>query len=202
MCLFATPGSITHQEFSRQEYWSRLPFPSPGDLPGLRIEPTSPTSPALQADSLPTEPSGKPRIRRIQRPAQTRKAWLLLPQLCLPARSWFMPMLGSREAPHLREWVCPPGLRPADPTGGPVQRRRVHPRAPWHRWPCAAGHWSGRAGCWGLGLRPPQMYPGVTRSRACVWGQADLPGVGTQISAQGQHGDPRGPGQPSAQKVA
>ena len=44
-------------EFSRQEYWSGLPFPSLGDLPDLGIEPRSP---ALQADSLPSEPSGKP----------------------------------------------------------------------------------------------------------------------------------------------
>ena len=44
-------------EFSRQEYWSGLPFPSPGDLPDPGIEPRSP---ALQADSLPSEPPGKP----------------------------------------------------------------------------------------------------------------------------------------------
>ena len=44
-------------EFSRQEYWSGLPFLSPGDLPDPGIEPGSP---ALQADSLPSEPSGKP----------------------------------------------------------------------------------------------------------------------------------------------
>ena len=44
-------------EFSRQEYWSGWPFPSPGDLLDPRIEPGSP---ALQADSLLTEPSGKP----------------------------------------------------------------------------------------------------------------------------------------------
>ena len=43
--------------FSRQEYWSGLPFPSPGDLPDPGIKPRSP---ALQADSLPSEPSGKP----------------------------------------------------------------------------------------------------------------------------------------------
>ena len=42
--------------FSRQEYWSGLPFPSPGHLPDPGIEPTSP---ALQADSLLSEPSGK-----------------------------------------------------------------------------------------------------------------------------------------------
>ena len=44
-------------EFSRQEYWSGLPFPSPGDLPNPGIEPGSP---ALQADALPSEPPGKP----------------------------------------------------------------------------------------------------------------------------------------------
>ena len=42
--------------FSRQEYWSGLPFPSPGDLPDPGIEPRSP---ALQADALPSEPPGK-----------------------------------------------------------------------------------------------------------------------------------------------
>ena len=40
-------------EFSRQEYWSGLSFPSPGDLPDPGIEPGSPASPALQVDSLP-----------------------------------------------------------------------------------------------------------------------------------------------------
>ena len=43
-------------EFSRSEYWSGLPFPSPGDLPNPGIEPRSPV---LQTDSLPAEPSGK-----------------------------------------------------------------------------------------------------------------------------------------------
>ena len=57
-----TPGTVAHQgplsmEFSRQEYWSGLPFPSPGDFPDPGIEPKFP---ALQADSLPTEPPGKP----------------------------------------------------------------------------------------------------------------------------------------------
>ena len=44
-------------EFSRQEYWSGLPFPSPGDLPDPGIKPRCS---ALQADSLPSEPPGKP----------------------------------------------------------------------------------------------------------------------------------------------
>ena len=53
---------IAHQaplsmKFSRQEYWSELPFPSPGDLPDPGIQPMSP---ALQADSLLSEPPGKP----------------------------------------------------------------------------------------------------------------------------------------------
>ena len=43
-------------EFSRQEYWSGLPFPSPGDLPDPGVQPGSPASPA---DSLPAEPPGK-----------------------------------------------------------------------------------------------------------------------------------------------
>ena len=56
--LFVTPWTVAHQapqsmEFSRQEYWSGLPFPSPGDLPDPGIKPGSP---ALQADALPSEP--------------------------------------------------------------------------------------------------------------------------------------------------
>ena len=59
--LFATPWTIAYQApqsmgFSRQELWSGLPFPSPGYLPDLGIEPASP---ALQADALPSEPPGK-----------------------------------------------------------------------------------------------------------------------------------------------
>ena len=56
--LFATPWTVAYQAppsmgFSRQEYWSGLPFPSPGDLPDLGIQPGSP---ALQADALTSEP--------------------------------------------------------------------------------------------------------------------------------------------------
>ena len=51
----SSPGSCGHGIL--QEYWSGLPFPSPGDLPHLGIEPGSCT---LQADSLPSEPPGKP----------------------------------------------------------------------------------------------------------------------------------------------
>ena len=62
--LFVTPWTVAYQasqsmECSRQEYWSGLPFPSPGDLPnpGIELE-----SLALQADALPSEPPGKPHI--------------------------------------------------------------------------------------------------------------------------------------------
>ena len=56
--LFTTPWTAAHQAplsmvFSRQEYWGGLPFPPPGHLPNLRIEPMSFVSPALQVDSLP-----------------------------------------------------------------------------------------------------------------------------------------------------
>ena len=54
------PGRLQSMGFSRQEYWSGLPFPSPGDLPDPGIEPRSP---ALQADSLPAELPGKPRAK-------------------------------------------------------------------------------------------------------------------------------------------
>ena len=59
---FAKPWTVAHlaplsMEFSRQEYWSGWPFSSPGDLPHPGIEPGSPT---LQADSLLSEPTGKP----------------------------------------------------------------------------------------------------------------------------------------------
>ena len=59
--LFATPWTVAYQAppsmgFSRQEYWSGVPFPSPGDLHDPGIEPGSPT---LQADALTSEPPGK-----------------------------------------------------------------------------------------------------------------------------------------------
>ena len=55
------PGSLS-MGFSRQVYWSGLPFPSPGDLPHPRIKPASPVSPALQVDSLPLSHQGSPEV--------------------------------------------------------------------------------------------------------------------------------------------
>ena len=64
--LVVIPWTVAYQAslsmgFSRQEYWSGVPFPSPGDLPNSGIEPRSP---ALKADTLPSEPPGNPWGRR------------------------------------------------------------------------------------------------------------------------------------------
>ena len=108
--LFATLWTVAHQAplsmgFSRQEYWSGLPCPPPGDLPNLGIEPSSltspelarilewepfpspgdlpnrgikPRSPTLQADFLPAEPQGKSK--------NTRMGSLSLLQLIFPTQ--------------------------------------------------------------------------------------------------------------------
>ena len=77
--LFVTPWTVAHQappsmEFSRQEYWSGLPFPSPGDLPDPGIEPRSPAS---QANTLTSEPVLKPHVISSDRP---------MLQLCVAAQ--------------------------------------------------------------------------------------------------------------------
>ena len=55
--LYVAHQALLSMEFSKQEYWRELPFPPPGDLSNLGIKPGSP---ALQADSLPFKPPGKP----------------------------------------------------------------------------------------------------------------------------------------------
>ena len=73
--LFVTPRTVTHQaplsmEFSRQEYWSRLPFPPPGDLPKPGIKPASLVSPVLASRFFTTAPHGKPKFKDA-------KSWLI-----------------------------------------------------------------------------------------------------------------------------
>ena len=73
--LFETPWTVAYQAspsmgFSRQEYWSGLPFPSPGDLPDPGIEPRSPT---LEADALTSEP-----------PVDHNKLWKILKEMGIP----------------------------------------------------------------------------------------------------------------------
>ena len=79
--LCATPWTVPHQTplsmgFSRQEYWSGLPCPPPGDLPNPEIKPRSP---ALQVDSLQSEPPGKPKME-----AAAAKLLQSCPTLCDP----------------------------------------------------------------------------------------------------------------------
>ena len=75
MQLFVTPWTVALQAplfmgFSRQEYWSDLPFPSPGDLPNPGNKTGSLT---LQADSLPTELPGKPLVVFLL--PESREVW-------------------------------------------------------------------------------------------------------------------------------
>ena len=108
--LFATPWSVVHQAtwgFSRQDYWSGLPCPPPGDLPNPGIKPGSLT---MQADSLPSEPPGKPKNTGI--------GSLSLLQGNFPARElnwgllhcrWTLYQLSYQGSPHTRilEWKYP-----------------------------------------------------------------------------------------------
>ena len=71
--FFVTQWTIQSMEFSRPEYWSGKPFPSTGDLPNPGIKPRSP---ALQADSLPAEPPGKPKNNAlVAYPFSRRSSW-------------------------------------------------------------------------------------------------------------------------------
>ena len=76
--LFVTPWTVSHQAplsmgFPRQEYWSGLSFPSPGDLPDSGIKPCCP---AFQADSLLSEPPEK--LRHIYRRGTEEGCWAVL----------------------------------------------------------------------------------------------------------------------------
>ena len=87
--LFETLRTVAYQAplsvgFLRQEYWSGLPFPSPGDLPYPEIKPRFP---ALQADSLPSEQSGKPRTRKKPYKNYTEMSFKTLSQI-ISCTSW------------------------------------------------------------------------------------------------------------------
>ena len=103
--LFATPWTVAHQahfslSFSRPEYWSRLPSPPPGDPLDPGFKSTSPVIPALQVESLPTEPPGKPLISipvfniplGTSRPSgvslESTQLWLACIHLRSPIVSW------------------------------------------------------------------------------------------------------------------
>ena len=103
-------------EFSKPEYWSEQPFPSPEDLPNPRIEPRSP---ALRADSLPTEPQGKPR--------NTGVGSLFLLQGIIPTQElnlghphcrWILYQLSYREARS-----CVTELKSVNPHNYPMKKQ-------------------------------------------------------------------------------
>ena len=99
--LFVTSWTVAHQAplsmgFSRQEYWSGLPFLSPRDLPNPGIKPGSP---ALQADALPSEPPGKPKVKM--------KVAQLCPTVCDPTDCVVHGILQAR----ILEWVAFPFSR-------------------------------------------------------------------------------------------
>ena len=74
---YGLPGPVS-LEFSSQEYWSGLSFPTPGDLPNPGVEPGSP---ALKADSLPSEPPGKPLESRLPGEISITSAMQMTPPL-------------------------------------------------------------------------------------------------------------------------
>ena len=96
----------------RQEYWSGLPFPSPGDLPNPGIEPRTP---ALQADTLTSEPPGKPAWRvdvlnyvlSLGQIPGTPSLWSLVGQACRVLKESAGPSTGQRAK---NSWpLCPAG---------------------------------------------------------------------------------------------
>ena len=83
--LVATPWTAAHRaplsmRFPRQEYWSELPFPSPGDLPDPGIKPTSPMSPALAGRFFTTELPGKSYLLLLEKQFRWQSEEALLEQ--------------------------------------------------------------------------------------------------------------------------
>ena len=78
--LFVAPWAVAYQapltiKYSRQEYWSGVTFPLPGDLPNPGIEPTSLESPALAGRFFTTEPPGKPKHSKVK-PHKMKYTWV------------------------------------------------------------------------------------------------------------------------------
>ena len=116
--LFATLWIVACQAplsigFSRQEYWSGLPFPSPEDLPDPGIKPGSPT---LEADALTSEPPGKPLIHDIQYITNVLPWWLRGKESICPCRQHgFHPWV--REIPLRRAHQPNPVFLPGESYG-------------------------------------------------------------------------------------
>jgi len=83
--------------FSRQEHWSGLPFPPPGDLPNPRLNPLSSQQPASAAGSLPLALPGKPRSAGRQRLLLLDDLGLLA---ALPSADWILRAEGRKAATY------------------------------------------------------------------------------------------------------
>ena len=118
--LSATPWTVAHQApltmgFARQEYWSGLPCPSPGDLPDPRIEPSSLTSPAGAGRFFTTSAARARRVTSEQQIPRGQGAETLLHPHCL-------------QVPTMRPGVC---RYPGDPIGGRGRRKADLMRKVW-----------------------------------------------------------------------
>ena len=119
--LCSTPWSVAHQallsmEFSRKEYWSRLPYPTLGDLPNPGVEPESLTSPASQVGSLPLVPPSTVVVQSLSH------VWLCDPINCSTPGFPVFRHLPELAQMHIHESVvpsnhlvlcCPPLLLPS-----------------------------------------------------------------------------------------
>ena len=113
-----TLWTVAHQAplstgFSSQENWSGLPCPPPEDLPDPGIKPMTSASPALQADSLPTQPPGKPRNTKSESESEVAQSCLSLcdPMDCsLPGSSYQRSLVDIFQA-RILEWVAMPSSR-------------------------------------------------------------------------------------------
>ncbi|CAM9214564.1 unnamed protein product, partial [Rangifer tarandus platyrhynchus] len=124
---FVTPWAVSSQAplsmgFSRQEYWSGSPCPPPGDLPDLGIKPTSPASPASQADPFPAEPPGEPKNTGVGYPSYLTAVHSLPCQILNCKSSCFRPTGDTSKVPmtssapvsgHLRSRKRRPSRSPA-----------------------------------------------------------------------------------------
>ena len=158
--------------FSRQEYWSGLPFPSPGDPPDLGIELRSPP---LQADSLPSEPPGKPTVGRREGQEKVRRFPLMKEECgqgeqgCCSTGSAYSPSACSHSAPFLGwnklsdsepcQLVTPPNLTCWEWSSALTQQQKQeqHPKG-----------------------APPQPLPSVLLLLTWTSGKSETPKFNTQ----------------------
>ena len=127
VCFLVTPWTVVHQaplsmEFSRQECWRGLPFPSPGDLPDLGIEPVFP---ALTSGFLNTVPPGKSNLAPLE----------IKQSLFTPEGVWLLDSLTQIATDDFPSWPAADGevLGPDPPLKGvphspPLERERWRPR--------------------------------------------------------------------------